>query len=224
MPPFRPLKGRAYWAKRALGIAVFLGVIMLVADYYQWRLAQRMEVGAATLDEYLSNETIQTFVIFGEFTAYAIAGIFFLRWFHRAYANLRAFGTEGLPHGPGWAVGYWFVPIINLVRPAAVAADIWKASDPDGDPSSWKKRRTSALIVCWWLAFIFSGIGAWVGLRMWDSAANPAALTNAAFILLVADVLFIVAGILAIRFVGRTTARQEARASLLQPAIPGVAP
>jgi hypothetical protein len=216
MPPFRTLKCRAYSAQRALGIAVFLGLLTLVADFRQWSLTNRIVAGEATLEEVQLNELIQTFVIFAELAAYGLAGVFFLRWFYRAYANLRALGADGLPHGPGWAVGYWFVPIINLVRPATIASDIWNASDAEGESSSWRERGQSRLVVFWWLAFALSGIGTWVGIRLWESAADPAGLSNAAVVLLLADVLWIVAGLLAIAYVRRTTSRQETRASGLQ--------
>jgi hypothetical protein len=214
MPPFRPLKCRAHSATRALGIAVFLGVLMLIADFRLWSLAKRITDGEATLEEVQLNDAIQTFVLPAELAAYALAGFFFLRWFYRAYANLRALGVEDLPHGPGWAVGYWFVPIISLVRPATIASDLWNASE--GDSRSWRERGQSGLVVFWWLAFVLSGIGRWVGIRLWESAADPAGLGNAAIVFLLADMLWIIAGLLAIAYVRKTTSRQETRASGLQ--------
>src|SRR4051812_38912574 len=43
----------------------------------------------------------------------------FLRWLHRA---VRLAGTIDADVGvtPGWAVGYWFVPFLNLYRPYQV--------------------------------------------------------------------------------------------------------
>jgi hypothetical protein len=220
MPPFRSLESRAHWAKRALSVAVLLGVLTLIADFQQWSLTKRIAAGEATLDEIQMNDTIQVVVLFAELAAYAVAGVFFLRWFYRAYANLRPLGAEGLPHGAGWAVGYWFVPIINLFRPATIAADIWNASDPDNDSSSWKKRGQPGIVIGWWLAFVLSWIGSWAGTRMWDSASDPSSLGNAAVVLLLADVFFVLAGLLAIVYVRRTTSRQEARAGGLQLALP----
>jgi hypothetical protein len=217
MPPFRPLKSRAYWAKRALGIAVLLGVITLAADFWRWNLTKRLVSGeAATFEEIQMHDTVQSFVPFAELAAYALAGFFFLRWFYRAYANLRTFGAEGLPHGPGWAVGYWFVPFINLVRPATVALDIWNASDPGERSSSRRKGGRSGLVISWWLTFVLSGIATWAGIRLWNSAADPEALSRAAVVSVLADVVWVVAGLLAIAYVHGTTSRQETRASGLQ--------
>jgi Domain of unknown function (DUF4328) len=214
MPPqFRPLEGRAHWAKRALAIATALTVVSFVADLQQWKLVQRIAAGEATIDQVDLNESVQTAVSFAQLAAFLLAAIFFLRWFHRAYANLAPLGAAGLPHGPGWAVGYWFVPILNLVRPATVAAAIWNASGPGSPDDSRRRRRQPALVVWWWLAFLGSGFLTTAGVRMWNGAGSLAELRHAAMALLIADAFAFAAGCLAILFVRRTTTRQQERAS-----------
>jgi len=218
MPSFRPLEGRAHWAKRGLITSVLLCVIALVADFQQWSLTKRIAAQEATLDQVRMNDTIQTFVAFAQLATVAVAAVFFLRWFYRAYANLSPLGAEGLPHGAGWAVGYWFVPIINLVRPATVACDIWNASDPGEDSTSWRKRKQPGLVLGWWLTFLLSGLVGRLGASLWNGASDPDRLRQAAVVLIAADVLAIAAGLLAIAFVRRTTARQQTRASSLHQA------
>lgn len=83
----------------------------------------------------------------------------FLIWFRRAYENLPSFGARGLRFTPGWAIGSWFIPILNYFRPAQIAADIWKASHPTlspGDPSGWRTRRASILVPVWFVLWVFS--------------------------------------------------------------------
>ena len=55
----------------------------------------------------------------------------FLVWLHRAWTNLLALGREPLPYSPGWAVGAWLVPFLNLVRPKRMMDIVWRGSDPD---------------------------------------------------------------------------------------------
>jgi heme/copper-type cytochrome/quinol oxidase subunit 2 len=43
--------------------------------------------------------------------------VFFLIWEYRAYKNLSALNAQNLEHSPGWAVGWWFIPFANLVKP-----------------------------------------------------------------------------------------------------------
>jgi hypothetical protein len=60
----------------------------------------------------------------------AVTATVFIIWFHRAYRNLGSLGVAQLRWGTGWAVGGWFVPLLNFVRPKSIANDIWRGSDP----------------------------------------------------------------------------------------------
>jgi Domain of unknown function (DUF4328) len=83
----------------------------------------------------------------------------FLVWFHRAYTNLHALRTEALRFRAGWAVGGWFVPILNLVRPKQVMNDIWRGSDsgaPATNDSAWHRAPVPALLQLWWAPFLTS--------------------------------------------------------------------
>ena len=53
-----------------------------------------------------------------------------IAWTHRLYRNLEPLGFRELRFGSGWAVGGWFVPFLNLVRPKQIVNDIWRAGDP----------------------------------------------------------------------------------------------
>jgi hypothetical protein len=64
------------------------------------------------------------------FIATAVA---FLMWLHRAYRNLPALGATRLDTTPGWAVGYFFIPFANLVKPFQAVREIWHESAPGGE-------------------------------------------------------------------------------------------
>src|SRR5258708_386553 len=51
---------------------------------------------------------------------YVVAGLGFVVWFYQAVANLRAAGLKQMEFTPGWAIGGFFVPFLNLVRPLQV--------------------------------------------------------------------------------------------------------
>ena len=83
------------------------------------------------------------------------AAILFLVWVHRVYRNLAALGAQNLTYSPGWAVGGFLVPLLNLVRPFFVVSEIWKASRPDlRDGDAWQATRTSPLIAVWWFGWL----------------------------------------------------------------------
>ena len=66
---------------------------------------------------------------------YIATVIVFLMWLYRSCNNLRAlgFGRRQISYSPGWAVGSFFVPFVNLVVPYRAVRELWQKSEP---PSS----------------------------------------------------------------------------------------
>ena len=83
---------------------------------------------------------------------FVLTGIIWLLWQHRAHGNLLAAGVPHLAFTPGWAVGWWFVPFANLVKPFQSVREVWKASSGD---ERWESPKTWPVIGWWW--------GMWVG-------------------------------------------------------------
>src|SRR6202008_4478889 len=52
--------------------------------------------------------------------------VIFLCWTYRAMSNVRALGASGVD-SPGWAVGCYFIPFVNLVAPYTAMSQIWRA-------------------------------------------------------------------------------------------------
>lgn len=51
-------------------------------------------------------------------------GVVFLMWIYRANLNVRGFGAADMKFTPGWSVGWYFIPIMNLVRPYQAMKEI----------------------------------------------------------------------------------------------------
>lgn len=81
--------------------------------------------------------------------------VFFCIWAYRVAANVRALGADGLRFSPGWAVGWFFIPIANLFVPFSVFREIDRASQPTGfvDTEAWKSNAPGVVITLWWLAW-----------------------------------------------------------------------
>jgi hypothetical protein len=76
-------------------------------------------------------------------------------WARRLYANLRSLGVNELRFSEHWAIGGWFVPFLNLVRPKQIVDDIWRASDPVRRPEeAWDERPVSPLLHWWWFFWV----------------------------------------------------------------------
>jgi hypothetical protein len=99
---------------------------------------------------------------------YLIGTVIFLFWFHRAYANLPSLGATAIRHGTGWAVGGWFVPFLNFVRPKQIADQTWKGSYPDqlDGPPDVDGGSVPAFVDLWWFFWVVGTIGSWVYARM----------------------------------------------------------
>jgi hypothetical protein len=146
-----------------------------------------------------------------ELPVLAITCFLFLRWTYLAYKNLVAFGTRGLSYTPGFAVGYFFIPILNIYKPIQVFSEIWKASDPAyvDNSSEWRKTRIAAMIPCWWLTWI-----------VWDtiSAMNAQPqLGNDQTGSVAALVFFALSSLLAMIMVQGITARQDVKLRAFAP-------
>lgn len=76
-------------------------------------------------------------------------------WVYRVNSNARALGAQGMRFSPRWAVGWFFVPIMNFFRPYQVVREVWKASDPKV-LTQWDQKKTPVLLKAWWAAWLLS--------------------------------------------------------------------
>ena len=81
--------------------------------------------------------------------------ILFCVWVHRGNANARALGAQSMRFSPGWAVGWFLVPFMNLFRPYQVVREVWKASAPEVS-SRWEQLQTPVLVKAWWAMLLVS--------------------------------------------------------------------
>ena len=79
--------------------------------------------------------------------------IAFLMWEHRVSKNLPTIGMHGQRYSPGWAVGWWFIPIANLFMPYLVMAEIWRGSTASFR-DAWDKAPVPSILKVWWCLFI----------------------------------------------------------------------
>ncbi|WP_159068634.1 DUF4328 domain-containing protein [Neisseria wadsworthii] len=72
-------------------------------------------------------------------------------WLYRAAANARALGAE-MSIKPGWAVGGFFIPFLNLVMPYQATKEIWLHAAQDRKPSAIP-------VNTWWITWLIGSIG-----------------------------------------------------------------
>ena len=217
--PFASGHSRAQWVSILLALVVALDIVAVVSDYMQIQLFNRALAGETiTLAEATANDSRQAAIGGIYLVLFIITAILFLMWIHRAHRNLPSFRIEGLQYSPRWAVGGFFVPFLNLVRPFQVTKEIWKASDPTtdiADSVAWQSAPTSPIIISWWLLFLISGILGQIMLRLSLQAETLGELLTIGWLTLVTDAVDIPAAILAIMIIRNIDSRQEQKNRLL---------
>jgi len=94
------------------------------------------------------------YVFIGAWMVAAIsAEISFLVWVYRANLNCHGFGARSMQFSPGWSVGWYFIPFLNLYYPYQAMKEIWKASK---NPQNWQRETGSGLVGWWWALRIMS--------------------------------------------------------------------
>jgi Domain of unknown function (DUF4328) len=219
---YLPLRRPGRRVRRALWVSILLALASAAANLGDTRAARLLAGdGASTGDLYLWVGLVQA----GWFLV--TAGLW-LAWFRRAYLNLPALGARRLRYRPWWAVGAWLLPVFSLFRPKQILNDVWRASDPALPPDqadTWRRRPVGELLGWWWLAFLASILVRSVTTEAVHAAADVMLLgllperfdrfQPSAGMQILADLLTVVCGLLALRVIRRTTARQDDRARRL---------
>jgi hypothetical protein len=210
-------------AVAALALTIVTSAVSIAFDIHQLAVIDRIlrDTAAANITRFPAdlaaanasdNQTAA--IAIAEFVVLAIAAACFIVWFHRAYTNLFRLGATELRRRPGWAIGGWFVPILNLWRPKQIANDIYRGSDPkrpDQQPT-WSEP-VSPLLHWWWALWIFSGLMSRADATEWTSSASLRKLHSATGLDIATEVTSIVAACLAIAVIHTLTNRERERAT-----------
>lgn len=226
--PFSSPEAAGKWTKGFLVAALILAVLAVISGALQIDLLSRMAGGSDyTMQEAIRNDFRQALIGILQALLYYGTAVPFLVWLHRMHRNLPSLGRTGLVFTPGWAVGFFFVPFLGLVRPFQAMREIWHGSDPgdlgldvapDG-PEISKRLGTPPLVGWWWALFLSSNVVAGIGAQfLYLAPKTPpfSELRAASFILVVADLLLILSAVVAIRLVGRLTRWQSEKAESIR--------
>ena len=118
-------------------------------------------------------------------------------WIHKAHANLFAAGLSGLRYSPGWSVGWFFVPLLNLFKPYDAMRELWHASF--GAHERFDSPAPSHLQL-WWGLWIGGNIASNIAQRMQESTRSDTIMTGTILAgisaLLMAGAAYILIGIM----------------------------
>lgn len=138
------------------------------------------------------------------------AAVFFFIWIHRASSNLKGLGRVGMRNTPGWCVGGYFVPILQLFQPMQSMKEIWQASDPTAVQGTWFASSSTPLVGIWWAAWLLSGV---IGVFAFFVRGDP---SSEGGIGLASDLALAIAAVGLVMLMRGVASRQEQAAAALR--------
>ena len=132
--------------------------------------------------------------------AFVLSVIFFCIWTNKSMKNAWALREDAaLPTmAPGWAVGYYFIPILMLWKPFEGMKEIWQVT--------FQGERELGLLRWWWGFWLLSNFADNIGIKLPTETFEELAVS--CFYDGVTTLLAIGAGILVIQIVAQVTEKQ----------------
>lgn len=208
----------------AVSTAIFLAgmAVLLIASVFSTMievgLLQRIrDGGTVTLAEADASDTrlVAIGVVF--LILFIITAIVFLNWIARVSRNLRALGVTHQRFSPGWAVGWWFIPFMSLVRPYQVMKEISEGSyaNPSYEIGSSQSTIVTPILGWWWAAWIIGSVVSNLAVPLISDASIEEVIT-ADILSMAGDAVMFVAAVLAAVLVVQISTRQNQKHRSLQ--------
>ena len=132
-----------------LRLGALLAILSIWSSWLQLDLLSR----AFTSEEGAANDQRQILVIGSAGFLKLVTFFVFGRWIVLAHRNLDALGAQYLEFRPGWAVGWFFIPIANLWKPYQAMRSLWQSSHsvhrPAIQDSTW-------VLPTWWTLWLIA--------------------------------------------------------------------
>jgi len=133
-----------------LRLGAVISVVAVWANWLQLELLGRQ----FTLQEAQANDLRERTAMISTLVVAFANYIVFCRWIYVAHRNLPALGLPYPEFTPGWAVGWFFIPVANLWKPYQAMRQLWQASV---DTQTVGQQDAHPLLVAWWSMWIIVG-------------------------------------------------------------------
>ncbi len=100
----------------------------------------------------------------------AVSFVLLLVWTYRTHQNLSELRAEDTRFSPGWTIGGWLIPVVNLLMPFFIFQEMWKASSTERP--SWRQSPGDSVIVLWWSIGLIGVIGSTIAAVLRDEAID----------------------------------------------------
>jgi hypothetical protein len=195
-----PSGPRAQRVTIALYLCLAVSALGAASAFSQWRLLDgAMKGHAIPTAVALANDSRHFTLVAALLIMVLVTGLLYFNWLYNSVRNVRETRGKEMRATPGWAIAYWFIPIVNFFRPYQTVRDLWLRSS-----EGIKVKEIPPPIGLWWLTYFMGGVLESSGERLQSVAwlRLSAGLETASRVLLVA------AAYLLIRIIGAIDAAQ----------------
>ena len=135
---------------------------------------------------------------------FIVAVIIYFIWVRQAYRNLHSLQLEPTEYSSGWAIGSYFVPILNLFRPYSMMKEIWFGSQPiQTDEYSYESDShfglpSTGFLQLWWGVFLIDGFASNISFRFGLNLETPQKILLSTWMDLISSITGIAVSIISI--------------------------
>ena len=188
------------WLQRSLIALIVIETLSMVSSAMQFSLLSNLPIDVEAAE---ANDRRESIMAVCFFAAYVFTSVVFARWIIASHKTVRALGAQGMTITPGWAVGYYFIPFINLVRPYTAMKELWCASV---DPQHATTQVAPSLLPGWWALWIINGVLGQIILRMSMNAEGIEMLKTVTVLDIVGSIAGVALSLVALKLVKGITA------------------
>jgi hypothetical protein len=193
------LERRSTVALAFLIISALLDAVSVAAGLFQVQLLTRIRDGGDFSErEVALNDLVIALIAFAQIWVFILLVIFFCRWMLQAFRNVVATQPAGVSYTPGEAVGSFFIPFVNLIRPYRAMKELYEASMEPGQASE-------GIVRMWWASYLLMGFTGNISARLAWNADEASELIASTWASVVSDAVSVPSALLAAYLVRRVS-------------------
>jgi len=137
--------------------------------------------------------------------AYLVCVVVIGRWIYRVNKNAWQF-SDAMTVSPGWNVGSFFIPILNLFRPFSGVRETWQASHAPIDADTVP---VPAIMRLWWAGWLIAGMFGQLSFRLGMRADTLEDFVEVAWVDIAGTPFDFITGLSLLWVIGRLTEVQS---------------
>lgn len=192
----KPLGGLTKTLSTLIQLTITVTALAVLADIYDYYSYANLPPDVDPNEVILPSDTVTGIIGLIQTILAIVTGITFLMWIYRTNKNLHALSGEDMIFTPGWAVGWYFIPIACFYKPYQVMKEIWKVSHKN-------QAMTDPIVGWWWTLWLISNFLGRLAFKLVIRADDAAGYAASAITYIVSDGLDVILNIVALLLVTR---------------------